>query len=138
MKLEDIIVTPENYDQYNLSTQMVNLGCAEVSPWLLHSKELNECLDAHMSVNRFLDKNTHWKDAGGKYASWLESMGFDYQSDEGWWSFIAISPETLQCFVKYSNDDSFKSVVDSAINRYRKHTFNHDIDSVAGFIDVFA
>ena len=36
MTLEDIIVKPENYDQYNLSTQSVDLGCATVSAWLVN------------------------------------------------------------------------------------------------------
>ena len=137
MTLEDIIVKPENYDQYNLSTQSVDLGCATVSAWMVNGKELDKCLEAHMSINKFLDENTHWLEGAGVYASWLESMGFDYQSEEGWWSYSAICPETLQCFMKYSEDLEYRAVVDSAIARYSRKPFSHDIKTVEEFVEVF-
>ncbi|MED9089947.1 hypothetical protein RCM64_05040 [Escherichia marmotae] len=137
MKITDILVNPDNYDQFNISTKSVDLGCATVSAWLLNGKQLDKCLDAHMTVNSFLAEKTHWQDAGGKYAEWLESMGFEYQSDEGWWSIIAVTPETIECFVKYSNDDDYKHQVDSAIERYKRKSFNHEISSVLDFIEIF-
>lgn len=42
-----------------------------------------------------------------------------------------------QCFVKYSNDDDYKHQVDSAIERYKRKSFNHEISSVLDFIEVF-
>ncbi len=31
MEITDILVNPDNYDQFNISTQSVDLGCATVS-----------------------------------------------------------------------------------------------------------
>lgn len=59
MKITDILVNPDNYDQFNISTQSVDLGCATVSAWLLNGKQLDKCLDAHMTVNSFLAEKTH-------------------------------------------------------------------------------
>ena len=38
MEITDILVNPDNYDQFNISTQSVDLGCATVSAWLLNGK----------------------------------------------------------------------------------------------------
>lgn len=51
MEITDILVNPDNYDRFNISTQSVDLGCATVSAWLLNGKQLDKCLDAHMTVN---------------------------------------------------------------------------------------
>ncbi len=44
MEITDILVNPDNYDQFNISTQSVDLGCATVSAWLLNGKQLDKCL----------------------------------------------------------------------------------------------
>lgn len=137
MEITDIAVNPDNYSDYNLSTQSVNLGCATVGAWLLNGRALDACLDAHMTLNTYIEEKTHHQDAGGKYANWLNSMGFEHQSDEGWWSIIAVSPESIESFVKYSNDDDYASLVDAAIERYSRKKFNHEISSVTDFIEVF-
>lgn len=137
MELTEIAVNADNYDEFNLPTGSVDLGCATVSAWILNGKALDKCLDAHMTLNSFLDANTHFPDAGGKYADWLNSMGFNHQSDEGWWSLIAVDHGSLEAFVKYANDEEYKGLVDSAIERYSRKKFNHEIPSVQDFIEVF-
>ncbi|MGU0042910.1 hypothetical protein ACVXHA_07220 [Escherichia coli] len=74
-----------------MSTQSVDSGCATVSAWLLNGKQLDKYLDAHMTVNSFLAEKRTGKMLE-ECAGWLESMGFEYQSDEGWWSLIAVTP----------------------------------------------
>lgn len=137
MEITDIVVNADNYDQFNLSTKSVDFGCATVSAWMVNGRELDKCLDAHMTLNSYLEEKTPYQDAGSKYANWLNSMGFEHQSDEGWWSLLAVEQETIECFVKYANDDDYKVLVDSAIERYKRKRFAHEIKSVSDFIEVF-
>ncbi|WP_435952693.1 hypothetical protein [Dryocola sp. BD626] len=137
MEITDITVNPDNYADFNLPTSSVDFGCATVSAWIVNGKALDACLDAHMSLNSFIDEKTHHQDAGGKYANWLSSMGFEYQSDEGWWSDVAVIPENIETFVKWSNDGDYKNIVDAAIHRYGRKKFNHEISLVSDFVEVF-
>lgn len=137
MEITDIVVNADNYDQFNLSTKSVDFGCATVSAWMVNGRELDKCLDAHMTINSYLSEKTNYQDAGSEYANWLNSMGFEHQSDEGWWSLLAVEQDTIESFVKYANDDNYKTLVDAAIERYKRKRFNHEIKSVSDFIEVF-
>lgn len=68
----------------------------------------NSCLELHMQINsyiEFLCDNSSF-DGGGKYASWLNSLGFHHQTDEGWWNKTAVDLDNIELFVKWYKWDS--------------------------------
>lgn len=137
MEITDIAVNPDNISDFDLSTSSVDLGCARVGAWLLNGKALDSCLDAHMTLNSYLSEKTGGDDAGGKYANWLNSMGFYHQSDNGWWNEIAVTPENILSFVKTYEDEKFDELVNCSIERFKRKKFNHDMTLVSEFLEVF-
>lgn len=137
MEITEIAVNPNNLHRFNLPTGMVDLGCASISAWALNGKELDSCLEAHMTLNSYVEEQTGVDDAGGKYANWLNSMGFEHQSDEGWWNEIAVTPENIQAFVATYKDIAFDERIESAIERYSRKKFRHDMTLVSEFVEVF-
>lgn len=138
MEITDIVVNPDNFSDFDLSTESVSLGCASVSAWMVNGRELDACLDAHMTLNSYLSEKTGGDDAGGKYANWLNSMGFEHQSDNGWWNIIAVTPENIQSFIKTYEDEEFDEKINQAISRFKRKTFNHDMTLVSEFLEVFS
>jgi hypothetical protein len=60
----------------------------------------NETLTAMSDVNAMLAEelggNIDW---GGKYASWMDSLGIGSTTENGWWSLAAIDPDNIQLFI---------------------------------------
>jgi hypothetical protein len=94
MEWKDIIVTVENHKEYN----------PEYQEW---NKE--KALHAHTSLNEFLDYKLGSRklDWGGRYASFLDKMGIDSNSENGWWSINAVRHENIKAFLDYETNDEF-------------------------------
>lgn len=143
MNITDVVVNPDNIHEYDIPTEPVDLGCATVSAWILNRGELDKCLAAHMTLNTFLEEQTDLDDAGGEYANWLNSMGFEHQTDNGWWNEIAVNPANIFFFIALTNNiggaySNYKLKIEDIIKRYNKNKFNHDMTLVVDFVNMFS
>lgn len=137
MEITDIAVNPTTLEQHSMSTQMADLGFAQVSCRILAAKRFDECLEAHMTLNTYLDDQLGGsEDWGSKYANWLNSMGFEHQTDDGWWNLIAVTPENIQAFIKFWDDDEYQAKVMSATKCYNTRRFKHDMTLVDHLVEV--
>jgi len=137
MEITDIAVNPQNLSEWSFSTEPVDLGIATFSARLLKPQAYNDCLTAHLTLNNFLDDQLGGtEDWGSKYANWLNSMGFDHQSDDGWWNLIAVTPGNIRAFIKFWDDDEYQAVVLAATERYNRKKFKHDFTLVSDFVEV--
>lgn len=135
MELSDIKVNPNNIKDYQLNAGSTDFGGASISNWILNRKDLDDCLAAHMTLNSYLIDKVG--DCGGGYASWLNSMGIEHQSDEGWWNEAAVTPENIQAFIKTYEDEQYDALVKAAVLRYNRKKFGHDMILVSDFLEVF-
>ena len=117
MKITDIKVTPENHSQYNLE---------------YHEWNKQKCLDAHTTLNEFLDNElgSMSQDWGGQYASFLDRMGIDSNSENGWWSIDAVRHENIEAFIDFKNDEIFSDKYHKAHKKIKnikgfKHSYNN-------------
>jgi hypothetical protein len=66
----------------------------------------DECLKANLSLNNYLDHklwgNNDW---GGQYATFLNDLGYGHQTENGWWSRVAVSTKMLNLFIDLMNED---------------------------------
>lgn len=92
MKVREIFLNRKNVHEY----QEDNVDCYYG----------RKCLDKHMEVNDALTDAIENKsiDSGGRYASWLNDIGINHQTDEGWWNETAVCSENMQLFADYEND----------------------------------
>lgn len=63
----------------------------------------SKCLDLHMEINSYVEFlcGNDGCDAGGHYANWLNSIGFQHQTDDGWWNATAADLENIELFAKW-------------------------------------
>lgn len=137
MEITDIVVNPDNLDKYSFSTQTVRMGCIQLSASMLDRKGFDDCLTAHMTLNTYLDSQLGDGDWGGKYANWLNEMGFEHQTDDGWWNLIAVTPENIQAFIRFWDCEDYQDQVNAALARYNRKKFKHNLNLVDDFIQVF-
>lgn len=92
--MRPIAVTQANYKKFNIDAS---------EGW---GFEQQQALDAMFDLNKMLDEELGGReDWGGKYGSWLDSLGIPSNSDKGWWSLAAIDPENLQAFIDAEKDE---------------------------------
>ena len=92
MEIQDIRITTDNYQDYDLSPDEHWSG----------SIAWNNALDVQSDVHRFLDNKLDGygsKDWAGKYATWLNNQGIEHQTDNGWWGEAAVSHSNLLAFI---------------------------------------
>lgn len=67
------------------------------------SWESDKCLRLHMEINDYIeflcDNNSF--DGGGRYASWLNNLGFQHQTDNGWWNETAVDLDNINLFAEW-------------------------------------
>ena len=104
MKVEDLILNPDNVMDYQAED--------------VHSKFGDVCLNAHMQINKFIESQIGWTlDGGGRYAEWLNEIGIQHQTENGWWNETAVDPANILAFIKYENEDNEStSLVDNYLN----------------------
>ena len=89
--MRKIFLTPDNVYDYQAT------GRGDVN-W-------SECLKHHLEVNDVLDEELGNNDWGGRYASWLNNIGLEHQTEEGWWNATAVDFDNMELFVKYYKED---------------------------------
>lgn len=60
-------------------------------------------LDLHTAVNTYIESlhpNKHI-DGGGRYAVWLNKLGFNHQTDVGWWNQTAVDLDNIHLFIEW-------------------------------------
>ena len=103
MKITDIIVNPDNCDQYDCNDY--------------RNKEM---LNIHYQLNEFLDQFSIRTDMGGLYATFLNKLGFDYQTENGWWSKIAVDRRNIVSFLKWWHNEHYSDKVDMLMDIIRQ------------------
>lgn len=92
MELSDIRINPNNYKRYNV----INV----------RSFSGKEAIDVSDDIGRYFDEKLGDKiDWAGRYATWLNKLGFKHETDNGWWNVIAVTPENIGSFVRYNEED---------------------------------
>lgn len=112
MTLSEIRINPENHSKYD---------CDPGDGFLF-----DKCLDVHNDIDKYftsvLGNGTY--DWGGKYASFLNDIGIEHQSDNGWWSKAAVNSKNIEAFIKYYtesiDESSFILHYESARESYSK------------------
>ena len=75
-----------------------------------------KCMELHSELHTLFDEVLgQANDWGGTYASFLESLGLDYQTDEGWWNQTAVDKDNIFIFISYYLDDTFIEESDLAV-----------------------
>ena len=78
-----------------------------------HTVWCNELLNLHMEINSVLSEATcEGIDAGGQYAAFLNNIGLEHETEEGWWNQTAVDHDNLQFFVDFwwGDEDNEKVV----------------------------
>lgn len=85
------------------------LNRSNVDQWQeedVHSFDGRECLKKHLELNEALcDALGNKNDWGGRYAGWLNNIGIEHQTDEGWWNETSVCRDNLLCFVEFYSID---------------------------------
>lgn len=108
MELSDIRVNPANHSKND----------PEYDRW--SSKKY---LDIHNDINKYLDEklDSSITDWGGQYASFLQNVGIEHQSDNGWWGILAVDPENIQLFVDYNlEDETGERINEELVSEYNR------------------
>lgn len=86
--MRELFLTPENVLKYQ-----------EENVWSARGKE---CIELHLDLNTLLDEELGDRhDWGGRYASWLNMIGLDHQTDQGYWNQTAIDKDNIELFVRF-------------------------------------
>lgn len=94
IKISDLTLNPGNVREYNPE----------------HWSDGN-AMDVHTEINEFLDQFVPGDDMGGRYATFLNRLGFDHQTDNGWWNHYAVERKNLISFLKcFFNDEHHDKV----------------------------
>jgi hypothetical protein len=77
MQLTDIRITPENWERYDSAER--------------NTLEWDKALDVFTDINRWLDANmtSSRMDWAGRYVSFLDGLGIEANSENGWYSLAA-------------------------------------------------
>ena len=98
MEIPDILITPDNHHVFNLSE--------EEYLWT-HSIIFNSCFRANNSINEYFEAVLgDGQDWGGEYATWLDRIGIDSNSENGWWSIAAVDRENIEAFIEFEQDET--------------------------------
>ena len=101
MTVREIKVTEDNWGRYNASDD-----------------RSQDAMSAMLDLNTALDEAMPYEaDWGGRYAGWLDGLGIESNSDEGWWSRAAIDPDNLNTFLKSVTDDEYSDRIGAMIRR---------------------
>jgi hypothetical protein len=95
MVMRKLKITRHNHNEYDSITDTIDYR------W-------DDALAAMMDVNDVLDEELssyHSQDWGGRYASFLNSIGIDHTTDNGWWNLTSINPENIQLFIDFTVND---------------------------------
>jgi hypothetical protein len=126
MEISDIRINPDNHKDYN----------PEYNSW-----GYQKTLDIHTDINRFLDSQFPGLnvDFGGNYASFLDNVGIDSNSENGWWSIYAVDPDNIEYFVKTWKDENANDEYVEAKRIYdkMKGKINHKFTKISEFVDFF-
>ena len=60
-----------------------------------------ECLKHHLEINEIIEEHTGLEDGGGEYANWLNGIGLEHITDEGWWNQTAVDEDNIRDFIDY-------------------------------------
>ena len=80
----------------------------------VHSYQGGICLGKHMELNSALCECLGDRyDWGGRYASWLNNISVEHQTDTGWWNETAVCRDNLLAFIEYQTcDDEGNDMLD--------------------------
>ncbi|WP_297532999.1 hypothetical protein [Thalassolituus sp.] len=107
MRVRDIFLTPANVLDY----QEENVRSIDGQKHLNYHMELNEAL---------CDATSQGIDSGGEYASWLNNIGIQHQTEFGWWNETAVDKDNMQAFVDYWHGEQGDSLVDAYLELKNK------------------
>lgn len=106
----------------------------------VHSYRGQQHLELHMDLNTALSEATSSHiDAGGRYASWLNNIGIEHQTDAGWWNETAVCPENMQLFADYYNDlidDDLVEVYPKVKDKLSDLPKGFHINNLTHYVDV--
>lgn len=121
MELKDIRITPENWSEFDLSSE---------SHWT-GSIAWQNALDVQTDIHRFLDYHLNSfgnKDWAGQYATFLNNLGIAHETENGWWNESAVNHENINCFLKFIQDEEFEDVVRDAWSNFKRAKANDRVD----------
>ena len=74
----------------------------------VHSMLGQKHLELHMQINSYIESlhPSNRVDGGGRYASWLNNLGFEHQTDEGWWNQTAVDLDNIDLFIEWEQWDN--------------------------------
>jgi hypothetical protein len=115
-----IRINPDNHSRYD---------CPPNDSW-----NFNKCLEVHNDIDLYFSSKlgstiTDW---GGRYASFLNDIGIDHQSDNGWWSIYAVNHKNIEAFVSYYSDDPDNSNI---VHQYESARDIYSTIKKAGFVN---
>lgn len=109
MEINEIRVNPKNHSRF------------DVESYPTWTAEFKESLDAMCDINEFLcSKLDEYDDWGARYATWLDNLGIESNSDNGWWSKAAVTPENIEAFLEFQTEENeFEEKCSKAIRLLR-------------------
>lgn len=113
MQLSEIRITVDNWRTLDLSSETHWTG----------SIAWKNALDIQTDIHRFLDDTLAGlgnKDWAGQYATFLNKLGIEHQTKNGWWNEAAVNHENLKAFVKFIEDEKFEDEVRDAWKLYQQ------------------
>ena len=92
--MRKLLINKNNHKKYDQVTQ----------PWdILWDDAYKAMMDLNSLLEDELGNTIDW---GGRYAKWLNELGFEHQTENGWWNLIAIDPDNIQAFIDAMKDDT--------------------------------
>jgi len=78
------------------------------SPWTSFGSEHGKrAMAAHDSLVSLFDERIgggERVDHGSDYANWLNALGINHQTENGWWNRAAVDPRNIATYINFRND----------------------------------
>lgn len=117
MKLEEIRINPSNHAQYDYPFYDYSRASRE--------KVLDFCNDIPDFIKQEVGIDADW---GAEYANFLQGIGIQHQTENGWWSLAAVDPDNITYFIKVQQAFDCEADYEAAKALYQrlKGAFSHN------------
>lgn len=126
MELSDIRITEQNHNKYDISISASN------------SNNINELLDMQLDIERYICKKLEIT-SSISYAYFLENLGIESETTNGWWSLCATNHDNISYFIDTELIPQDMKDYKKALNNYEKVKSKvfHRFTTVSDFVNHF-